>query len=72
MTIRYYIANPGKTTARAVRLLDDEQAPEGMEVRETEDYFEPEHVANNHVLSAYHNPGRCGFCGGPTPCLRDD
>lgn len=39
----------------------------------TYEYDDAVHVAYNMRCAAFNPPRRkCAFCGGPTPCLRDD
>jgi hypothetical protein len=69
--MKYYIENPFKSTARAVFLLGRATAPEGATVMDDDEYPADE-VVRNHVRSSYYQIGKCSFCGGPTPCLRED
>jgi len=67
----YAIKYPRTSMARLVTLTGNEDTT-GLEILKQEDWYAAEEVAQNHRLSSYYRVGKCGFCGGPTPCTRDD
>lgn len=70
---RYYLRYVGTTMCRAVEVWPWTDVPAGVTVETTTNPFEgAARAANIRAAALAPRPGTCGFCGGPSPCLRDD